>query len=442
MSIERPLSHEGVLRRLPLRVNIRWTFAGNVVNSIAQWGMLAALAKLGNADAVGQFTLGLYIAAPVMVLSMMQLRMIQATDAAGEFRFAHYFGTRLILSIAGIAVIVGVTLAAGYTAQTAWVIVLVGLAKSVESVSEIIRGLFQRFERMDRSGTSLMIKGPAALGGLALVMWWSGNIIWAAGAISLLWLAALMLYDLPQARRLQAARASAEDDAITLAPSFDRAKMAALIARAAPLAIGSCLLTLQARIPGYLLERFDGVASLGYFGAMVYTMVVGTLIVSALAQSASPRLAHLYAENPARFRRLVGKLAMPVAVVGVIYVLGAWLLGRPLLALLYKADYADHHIEFVIVAVASAFEFLASLLGTALIATRVFRVQLISGAATCLLVWIPGLLLIPRYGLRGAAWTLVCVMFVKLMCHLAGFIWLLRRRRTAGPVAVLAEAEP
>ena len=85
----RPI-HTGVIG-LSLRKNFSWTFAGNVVYALSQWGMLTVLAKLGSPEMVGRFALGLSITAPIVMFTNLQLRQIQATDARGEYRFGDYF---------------------------------------------------------------------------------------------------------------------------------------------------------------------------------------------------------------------------------------------------------------------------------------------------------------------------------------------------------------
>src|SRR5690242_13021708 len=51
------------------RSNFAWALSGNVVYAACQWGMVIALAKLGNSFMVGQFSLGLALAAPVMMFT-------------------------------------------------------------------------------------------------------------------------------------------------------------------------------------------------------------------------------------------------------------------------------------------------------------------------------------------------------------------------------------
>ena len=57
---------------------------------------------------VGEFALGLAITSPVMVFSMLQLRVVQATDARHDYSFADYLGLRLVTTILALAAIVGI----------------------------------------------------------------------------------------------------------------------------------------------------------------------------------------------------------------------------------------------------------------------------------------------------------------------------------------------
>src|SRR5205807_111503 len=90
-----------------LRSNFKWTFAGNVIYAACQWGMLSVLAKAGSAATVGQFALGLAVAAPVFMFSNLQLRAVQATDARSEYEFADYFTLRVLASALGLMVVAG-----------------------------------------------------------------------------------------------------------------------------------------------------------------------------------------------------------------------------------------------------------------------------------------------------------------------------------------------
>src|SRR4051812_18525200 len=140
---------------LSMRANFSWTLAGNVTYAACQWAMLVVLAKLGTAEKVGQFVLGLAVTAPVMLFSSLKLRSVQATDARGDFHFGDYFALRLLCTAAAAAVVAGLALSGGYARETALVVMAVGLAKALESISDILHGLFQQHERMDWIARSL-----------------------------------------------------------------------------------------------------------------------------------------------------------------------------------------------------------------------------------------------------------------------------------------------
>src|SRR6516165_2263483 len=105
-----------------LRINLLWTLAGNVIYAASQWGMLILLAKLSGPETVGQFALGLAITAPVFMLTNLQLRAVQATDARRDFLAGDYLALRLITTAVACLAVGVLALAGGFRAATAQVV--------------------------------------------------------------------------------------------------------------------------------------------------------------------------------------------------------------------------------------------------------------------------------------------------------------------------------
>ena len=148
-----------VVSGLSLRSNFAWVLAGNVVYAACQWGMIVALAKLGSSYMVGQFSLGLAIATPVLMFTNLHLRAVQATDARRLYTFAEYLRLRSVMTLVAIAVIAGIAGFEHYERQTRMVILAVALAKGIETLSDIHYGLFQLNDRLDKTGLSMMLSG-------------------------------------------------------------------------------------------------------------------------------------------------------------------------------------------------------------------------------------------------------------------------------------------
>jgi len=413
---------------LSLRANFSWTMAGNVVNAACQWGVLAVLARLASPAAVGQFVLGLAITAPIMAVAMLQLRNLLVTDARGDFAFGDYFGTRLVWTILGFGAIVFVVVGRDLDARAATVVLLVAASKCADSLSDVVRGLFQRVERMNYSGISLMLRGPTALAAMGVTLALTDRLTWAVAALALVWFGTFALYDLPQAARLLRGGDFPElgRDCV---PRLRRRALLELTRTALPLGVTMGIISLQTNVPRYLVRVYDGEEALGYFGALVYPMVAALMIATAMGQTASPRLARYYLGDLAAYRALLGRLVLLAAGTGVGCMTGAWLLGRPILALVYGASYADYHFAFIVLSVAIAVQLVASCGGYALTAARYIRIQVVLLGVSCAITVGAGFLLVPRLGVLGGALTVLVTSWSMLLLFFSATWWAVRRRR-------------
>ena len=117
-------------KALSLRVNFSWNLAGNLVYAACQWGIVVVLAKLTSPEMVGRFALGLAVTAPIIMLSNLQLRSVQATDARGEYQFGHYLGLRLVTTMLALMTIAAVAFWSKYPLQVGLVILVVGFSSN------------------------------------------------------------------------------------------------------------------------------------------------------------------------------------------------------------------------------------------------------------------------------------------------------------------------
>ncbi len=446
LSTDRPLGEVKETHRLSLRRNFSWTLASNIVFQGCQWAMLAVLAKLSRPEIVGDFSLGLAVTAPVILFAGMNLRVMQATDAKGEFRFAHYLGLRLFMLLLACLVILGITGVSGYSVRLCIVILMVGLAKFFDSLSDVIYGLLQQQERMDRISVSRIIQGTLQLAVLAIVFRLTHSLVWATAAFALASGLITLLYDLPSASwilgaptpNIWRARGQITHYLALLKPSWDKAQLKTMFKLALPLGIVAVLGELNRSVPRYFIQHYAGERELGIFSAMFYLAFATGTVFSALIQSATPRLAQYYVSNLRAFKRLVRQLSLCGAANGIAGILVAVFLYRPLLTLFYKPEYANRPAVFVWLMGMAAATHVASALGGGIAATRKFHwqtpvivVQQIVIVACC--AWF-----VPRHGILGASWAL-CAGYLAWMLFngLTLALMLREREREIGSVALL-----
>lgn len=400
------------IRAPHLGVSVLWTVTGYVVYMACQWAMLVVVARLGSPEKVGELALSLAVSAPVILFTNLGLRRIQVTDAAGRFRFADYFGLRLLMSTLALGAIAAIAGASGYGPSVVGAILAMGIAKAVESGSDIALGVTQHGERMDLVAGSMALRGVAGVAGLAAGMALTGSVASAVLFMAAGWALVFLFYDLP--------RASARLSAGGLRPRWEPPVLGRLLWLSLPLGVVTTLGALMATVPVVLIEKFLGAAELGVYTALAYAWAASHRIASAMGEAASARLArHVAAGRRAAFTRVMASLGGLAVGGGLLGLAIAWLAGRPLLHALYGPAYgarAELLTGFMVVSVASN---LAVVLDYGLTALRRLKIQPLITAGALLLFAGLCIRLIPVHGLAGAVMALGIVSAAQGLCSLA-----------------------
>jgi O-antigen/teichoic acid export membrane protein len=400
---------------IPLRHQFSWTLAGNLTYAACQWGVLIFMTKLVEPALVGRFALGLAIAAPILTLTNLQLRAIQATDADDRFGFADYLGLRLATTSAAWLLICAVGLLFGFPQTTVIVVLAVGAAKCIEAISDAIYGQLQKHERMKLIALSMIFKGALSMGAMTLVLLATRSVAWGALALAVAWLILLLGFDAWNVRRTLGSE--------SIRPRFNKTTAWKLICLASPLGLALALLGLTNNIPRYFIEHHLGEAQLGYFSALAYPTIAFSLVLGALGQAATPRMARAYRDDRRQFKRLVLTLSC-IPAVGLSLSMGITLVwGKQILGLLYRPDYAQHIDVFLILILGAGLWTFQSVLGYAATASRRFKGQSMATLVILPATLLAAVLLVPALGLIGAAWTVVISATVAILGYATIFLF-------------------
>lgn len=395
---------------LSLRQNVSWTTAGNLIYALCQWGVLTAIAKTGTPAMVGMFALGLAITAPVMQFANLQLRGVQATDARREFAFGDYAALRLVTTVLALAVTAGIALWIDRSRETTAVILLIALAKAVDALSDVIYGYFQQLERMDVIARAQVANGVLSLALVAAGLILVDDIVVGVGGYLVGSIVPLVAYTIPVARRAVRVGGSANTMVRWNASALRQLTWTAL-----PLGVVMLLISLNANIPRYVVEHEQGERGLGVFAALAYTIVAAGMVVTAVGQAISPRLARQYAAGAVDgFRELLARAIFASLALGAFGAVAALVAGRPVISLLYTSEYADDSVALAILALAGGVTFAASFAGFGMTAVRRFRAQVPVFVVVVLSTAVTSLVVVPAFGLRGAMGAVLLGAAVQL----------------------------
>ncbi len=414
-----PAGVEGIAAAGSLYHNISWTLAGNVVYAASQWALLVALARMGRPEQVGQLALGLAVTGPLFVASQFHLRGVQATDARGEYSFSDYLGLRWIGTVIAVLITAALSLALGYQATLAMIVVAIGVSRGFDNLSDIYYGALQQQERMARMGKSMMLKGLLAVTGLMMAMLVTRSVVSVAIVLAAVSGLTFLLYD-----RRSVAFGRVDPVAVTVESfRWNPRRCWHLMGTAFPLTIVLVLVSLNVNVPRYFIERFGGEAQLGAFAALSYLIVAGNLVVNACGQAVAPKLAKLYAEGSySKFWGILSVLLGVAAVCGLIGFAAMAVAGKRIVTLVYSARYAEYAPLLTGLMIAATLLYAGQFLGYGMTAARIFKPQaplfVLVAAATTLSCAV----LIPRHGLDGAVAAMIIGFAVQLLGS-AAILW-------------------
>ncbi len=408
--------------RRGLGTSALWNLAGIVVFTASQWAILIVLAKAGRLHTVGLVALGLAVSAPVFFFFDLGLRQVLAADAKCEYSPQLYLRVRLISSSCGLLVILASTLLFWSSPEHRAVIMFVGVAKAVGSVTELCYGLLQKVERFDLVARSLIARGLGAVGAVAVGFHWTGRVEVAVAAWAAAWCVMLLVHDYPLFRRYA-------DRNLVLPDATDAGR---LVRQAIPLGVAGMLVMFNLNIPRYWLAQLHGEAMLGVFAAAAAIPISGRRILEAFGQTAMPRLSqHWAADRVHAFRRLLlGLVGLGTACSGLGLLISSLWAG-PILAWVYTADYAAHSSILIWLMGSFGLRYPSAFLMTGIVATRRFNVGPRIYAPSVIATLLGAALLIPRYGILGAVWAdlISASLQLALTLFFSRYLWSSKARR-------------
>ena len=389
-----------------MRTNTAWAFAGNTIYAACQWAVFVLLVKTLRAEEAGAFAYATAVTGPIFVLASVRLRNLLATRIGSRDEFSDYVIARLLTTLAGASasLVIG-TLVSSRVGSFA-VLAIMTAGRSCDALSDICHGLFQRELEMRSAAIGLAINGLLSVAFVGLVIALAPSITWATTAYAAGSFLALAGWDLPRAARLR--HGQLEPAWVRRAPT--RQSVAAawrLIVTALPLGLSSAIGSAQTNVPRYVIAADLGPAMLARFAAISYITMLGHLVVNATSQAALPMLARDAQSSHPQYRMRLGGLVGATIVLGALGVAATIAFGRTALVLIYGKEYADYSGVLLWLVAATVVTFASVFLGTGTTARQRFRAQLVISATSLIFVTACTRPLVTRYGLIGAAWSLL-----------------------------------
>jgi len=398
-----------------LAADFSWTFVGNAVYAGAQFAVLMLLAKLVRPEMVGQYALGLALVYPVMMFTNLQLRAVLSSDTTGKVTFGHYFGLRLVMTALAFVSVFVIARVLGYDRQLTAVVLMVGVAYGIETISDVFYARLQLHDRMAEIAKSMMARAVLSMFALGLLTYATRNVLWGIAGIVVARAIVLFGYDISERTQGLSARSKPSCGGV-LAPRFNWEIQRKLAWVSLPLGVVVLLGCLNSSIPNFFIKSALGEREVGMFAAIGFVVSVGNMAVVSLGQSAFTRLARSYAAGEHRaFGSLLATLLAFGAILGIAGMLVSKFFGREVLTILFRPEYAQQADLLPWIMAAGGVLFMAQFLGFGLTAANFYHSQVVLNGVAVISLLLGCWWLVPQKGLLGAIFAMLIAATVQLI---------------------------
>jgi O-antigen/teichoic acid export membrane protein len=315
------------------------------------------------------------------------------------------------------------------------VILAVGFAYAIETVSDVYYARLQLHDRMAEISKSMIARAVLSVLGLGAAAYFTRNVLWGIAAVVAARLIVLLGYDVRALTHGICNKSKWFSQNPALAVHFDLKALRKLVWVSFPLGIVVLLGCLNASVPNFFIKHTLGDRGVGIFAALGFVVSVGNMAVVSLGQSAFTRLARACkAGNLTAFRSLLGRLLLLGAAIGVSGIVFSRLLGREILTLLFRPEYAEHADLLPWIMAAGGVLFMAQFLGFGLTAANFYHSQVALNIAANISLLASCYWLVQRQGLLGA----ILAMLIGASVQFAGslfVLWIFMRKPSAARTA-------
>ena len=401
-----------------------WNTLGVLLQNAISPLLLVVVTRVNGIHDSGLFSFAFSVSIILWSLAMWGGRTYQVSDATKEFSARGYIAVRVILGILVMLCASAFVLINGYTPEKAMLILILALLKVLESIADVIYGILQVNGRLYTSGISLTIKTATGLLAFIITILLTRDLLLSSSLLLLANALVIVFFDIPHTR--VAAGIVGRQIKINIRNACNEA--VAIMKRSSPILAMSLLAVLSINIPRYFLDKYHE-SQIGYFGVLAMPIALLTLLITFMLQPNVVQLSQLYSKNIiGEFRRIIVKIMRYTSVIGVITLLGTYLVGVPVLNAIFGIDFADYKAALVVVVLGAIANTIVGIMTNALTIMRHFKLQFIT-LLTGSLVLVPlCAVLVPLYGLFGAVSLYCAVNVAQAACLYIVYIRIVKRR--------------
>ena len=357
-----------------MKKNLAWNTLGSIFYSGCQWLITIIVVYVATYETAGFLSLAMTMSSSFSAIALFSMRNYQVSDVKGEFHTGQYVCSRIWTC--GIAFVVCAIFAAvGNSTFQMLCIDAFMLIRVAEALVDVMHGVDQKFDRYDWIGISYILRGIVTVLTFSIGLKLTDHLLVTLFLMAVFNLLAAVVFDCRKTGKL-------EEIPIHLADK----EIMKLLKTCLPLVVFTFLLSLENYIPKKVLEYFFGAEQLGIYSTIASPTLVVQIFASVVFSPFLPQFSRIYYHGEIyKFRKLLHKVYFFMIGLCVVVTLGAVLLGKPGLRILFGADILVYYNLFMPIVYCTLFTGIVWILSAVVILLRRIKALVIAIIADFLL---------------------------------------------------------
>lgn len=369
-----------------------WNTTGTFISASTSFFFLIFVTRINGTDTAGIFTYAFTLTLLIQILGYYAGRVFQVTENSKKISDSDFIYNHMITSILMIVVGLVFSLIMKYSGLKFSLIILLVIYRAIEAFADTFYAIIQKANNLYKVGISFFLKGILSMISFLLIDIITKNLLLSVFSIIIVQLSVITLYDL---KNLKSVKFKMNKF------NYDNVKY---IFKSGFFVFAFTVLNQYViNSPKYSIDTLLNNTDQTIYGIISMPATVMLLLSQFLIHPYITTLKECLNRNKMlEFKKIVNKLLYALIIFGIIALVGAYIVGIPVLEIVYGVKLNNYCLSLLKIIIGSTFFGLSFVISSSLVAMRIDKEQTGLYVIQCIISYLLCSLFINNYGLYGA----------------------------------------
>ena len=385
--------------------NFIWNMLGSGLTAFNSLFFMIVITRINGLEDAGNFSITFATASIFYVFAVYSGRSCHTTDIEEKIKDKDYIVSRIITCFITIILIGIFVLLNNYEVHKNIMLILLCIWRCLEAFSDVFYGIMQKNNVLDKVGKSLTIKSIVSLILFIVIDIITQNIIYACLILVIVSIIILLFYDMPQALKYTKTEEKIKINNVKIIYKTEFF-----------IFVNSFLTIYLLNAPKYAIEKYLTEDVQAIFGIILMPASILPLFAQFVVAPIINRITSLYKQKDIeKFIKLQNRIILFIFLFGLIATIIGYVIGIPVLELLYKTNLNQFKVPFIIILFAYVFYAMGYVKTVVLTIYRKIKEQALIYIICSILISVLSIKLVKDYDIYGGA---ICYLITMLIYNL------------------------